>query len=105
MLLTTALGQCIRFPVEDVRVFKGRDSTGVRGISLAKGDRVISMTILNSFEATPEERVGFLKMQRAVIGDTATPRPAMPMPRRPRPTRRCFRRSAMPRWAPTSSSC
>jgi DNA gyrase subunit A len=71
VLLTTALGQCIRFPVEDVRVFKGRDSTGVRGISLGKGDRVISMTILNSFDATPEERVGFLKMQRAVIGDTA----------------------------------
>ncbi|MHC2002806.1 DNA gyrase subunit A [Methylobacterium sp. CM6241] len=70
VLLTTQAGQCIRFPVEDVRVFKGRDSTGVRGISLAQDDRVISMTILNSFEATPEERGAFLKMQRAVIGDT-----------------------------------
>ena len=36
MLLTTANGQCIRFPVPEVRVFKGRDSTGVRGITLGK---------------------------------------------------------------------
>ncbi|WP_336486145.1 DNA gyrase subunit A [Methylobacterium nigriterrae] len=71
VLLTTAAGQCIRFPVEDVRVFKGRDSTGVRGINLAKDDRVISMTILNHFEASPEERAGYLKMRRAVIGDGA----------------------------------
>ncbi|GJE28798.1 DNA gyrase subunit A [Methylobacterium organophilum] len=69
VLLTTANGQCIRFPVEDVRVFKGRDSTGVRGINLGSDDRVISMTILNHFEATPEERAGYLKMRRAVIGD------------------------------------
>jgi DNA gyrase subunit A len=69
VLLTTQAGQCIRFPVEDVRVFKGRDSTGVRGISLGKDDRVISMTILNAFDASPEERAGYLKMRRAVIGD------------------------------------
>ncbi|PXW64133.1 DNA gyrase subunit A [Methylobacterium sp. B4] len=69
VLLTTALGQCIRFPVEDVRVFKGRDSTGVRGINLAKDDKVISMAILNAFDASPEERAGYLKMRRAVIGD------------------------------------
>ena len=69
VLLTSAQGQCIRFPVEDVRVFKGRDSTGVRGINLGAGDRVISMTILNHFEASPEERAGYLKMRRAVIGE------------------------------------
>ncbi|ABY32935.1 MULTISPECIES: DNA gyrase subunit A [Methylorubrum] len=69
VLLTTALGQCIRFPVEDVRVFKGRDSTGVRGINLAQDDKVISMAILNAFDASPEERAGYLKMRRAVIGD------------------------------------
>ncbi len=51
VLLTTAAGQCIRFPVSDVRVFKGRDSTGVRGIALGKGDRVISMAILRHFDA------------------------------------------------------
>ena len=38
VLLTTARGQCIRFCVDDVRVFKGRNSTGVRGIALAKDD-------------------------------------------------------------------
>ena len=70
VLLTTALGQCIRFPVEDVRVFKGRDSTGVRGILLGKDDKVISMTILNAFDATAEERAGYLKMRRAVTGES-----------------------------------
>ncbi|MEH3145416.1 MAG: DNA gyrase subunit A [Methylobacterium frigidaeris] len=76
VLLTTAKGQCIRFPVEDVRVFKGRDSTGVRGIQLAPDDHVISMTILNHFEATPEERAGYLKMRRAVMGEAVTGEPA-----------------------------
>ncbi|MGH6856021.1 MAG: DNA gyrase subunit A, partial [Aestuariivirga sp.] len=43
--LTAARGQCIRFAVDDVRVFKGRDSTGVRGLRLEAGDKVISMAI------------------------------------------------------------
>ena len=58
VLLTTAKGQCIRFPVPDVRVFKGRDSMGVRGINLADGDSIISMAILRHVEATGEERAG-----------------------------------------------
>jgi DNA gyrase subunit A len=70
VLLTTANGQCIRFAVEDVRVFKGRDSTGVRGIRLEEADRVISMAILRHVEATAEERAAFLKMARAVSGTT-----------------------------------
>ena len=65
VLLTTALGQCIRFPVPEVRVFKGRDSTGVRGISLAKGDIVISMAILHHLDATPDERAAYLKRAAA----------------------------------------
>ena len=56
MLLTTAKGQCIRFPVPEVRVFKGRDSMGVRGINLAEGDDIISMAILRHVEATSEDR-------------------------------------------------
>jgi DNA gyrase subunit A len=72
VLLTTADGQCIRFPVTEVRVFKGRDSTGVRGIALAKGDSVISMTILRHFEAVSEERTSYLKMSRAVRGEGET---------------------------------
>lgn len=53
VLLTTALGQCIRFPVDDVRVFAGRNSVGVRGINMADGDRIISMTIVGHVEAEP----------------------------------------------------
>lgn len=71
VLLTTAKGQCIRFPVTDVRVFKGRDSMGVRGINLAEGDKIISMAILRHVEATGEERAAYLKMRRAVMGEQA----------------------------------
>jgi DNA gyrase subunit A len=73
VLLTTAQGQCIRFPVNDVRVFKGRDSTGVRGIKLEGGDHVISMAIIRHVDATAEERLAFLKMSRAVAGEDAEP--------------------------------
>jgi DNA gyrase subunit A len=66
VLLTTALGRCIRFKVEDVRVFAGRDSTGVRGIRLADGDTVISMAILRAVAATPEERAAYVKHARAM---------------------------------------
>jgi DNA gyrase subunit A len=70
VLLTTAKGQCIRFQVDDVRVFKGRDSMGVRGINLAEGDVVISLAILRHLEATADERAAFLRMRRAVAGET-----------------------------------
>ena len=73
VLLTTAQGQCIRFPVNDVRVFKGRDSTGVRGIKLEKDDHVISMAVIRHVDATAEERLAFLKMSRAVSGEDAEP--------------------------------
>jgi len=51
-----------------VRVFKGRDSTGVRGIRLGAGDKVVSMAVIRHFEANPEERVAYLKQRRAVAG-------------------------------------
>jgi DNA gyrase subunit A len=70
VLLTTANGQCIRFQIRDeVRVFKGRDSMGVRGVNMADGDRVISIAILRHMDATPDERAAFLKMRRAVAGE------------------------------------
>jgi len=62
----TAAGRCIRFRVEDVRVFKGRDSTGVRGIRLDEGDEVISMAILRHVEATPGEREAYMRQALAV---------------------------------------
>ena len=62
VLLTTRLGKCIRFSCDDVRVFKGRDSTGVRGVKLAEGDEVVSMTILRHVDTTVEEARAYLKM-------------------------------------------
>jgi DNA gyrase subunit A len=69
VLLTTAQGQSIRFPVEDIRVFAGRASDGVRGIRLEGDDRVISMAILHHMEATTDERAAYLKMSRVVSGE------------------------------------
>jgi DNA gyrase subunit A len=66
VLLTTAAGQCIRFPVPDVRVFQGRTSMGVRGVALAEGDRVISLSILRHLDASAEERAAYLKRASAV---------------------------------------
>ncbi|ENZ81426.1 MULTISPECIES: DNA gyrase subunit A [Caulobacter] len=67
VLLTTAAGRCIRFSVDEVRVFASRDSTGVRGVKLADGDEVISMAVLRSVDATPAERAAYLKHQRAML--------------------------------------
>jgi DNA gyrase subunit A len=82
VLLTAADGQCIRFPVTDVRVFSGRTSMGVRGIALAKGDRVISLSILHHFDATPAERAAYLKqsgaIRRAATGEDIEPEEATP---------------------------
>jgi DNA gyrase subunit A len=54
-------GKAIRFPVDDVREFVSRTSTGVRGMLLSSGDEVISMSILKAFAATPQEREDYLK--------------------------------------------
>ena len=66
VLLTSAAGQCIRFAVDDVRVFQGRTSMGVRGISLGDGDKLISLSILRHVEATADERAAYLKRASAV---------------------------------------
>jgi DNA gyrase subunit A len=68
MMLVTNSGRAIRFQTTDVRVFKGRDSTGVRGIKLGDNDKVVSMSVIRHFEATPDERAAYLKMRRAVAG-------------------------------------
>ncbi len=69
VLLTTAQGQCIRFPVADLRVFQSRSSVGVRGVRLGDGDKVISMSVLRHVEATVDERAAYMKMSRAASGD------------------------------------
>ena len=66
IILATRLGKCIRFPVTDVRVFVGRNSTGVRGIKLAQGDEVISMSILKHIKANADERDEYLKISSAM---------------------------------------
>lgn len=68
VMLVTRLGRAIRFPTTEVRVFKGRDSTGVRGIRLSEGDAVVSMSVIRHFEATPEERAAYLKQRRLLAG-------------------------------------
>lgn len=66
VLLTAAGGQCIRFPVSDVRVFQGRSSMGVRGIALPENDKLISLTILRHLDANSEERAAYLRRANAV---------------------------------------
>ena len=62
VLLATLKGKAIRFPVEDVRIFTGRASVGVRGIKLGESDSVISMTILRHEEISSETRDGYLRL-------------------------------------------
>jgi DNA gyrase subunit A len=76
VLLTADGGQCIRFPVTDVRVFTGRTSMGVRGIALAEGDKLISLSILRHVETASDERSAYLKMRRAVAGEATAEEPA-----------------------------
>jgi DNA gyrase subunit A len=65
--LATRNGRCIRFQLTDdqVRVFAGRDSSGVRGIRLLNQDEMISLSVLRHVNATPEERVAYLKQANA----------------------------------------
>ena len=70
VMLVTDSGRAIRFQTTDVRVFKGRDSTGVRGIRLSGKDHVVSMSVIRHFDATAEERAAYLKMRRAMEGLT-----------------------------------
>jgi DNA gyrase subunit A len=68
VMLATKLGKAIRFSVDDVRVFSGRTSTGVRGIRIGKGDEVISMSILKHMDITPDERNAYLKAANKLRG-------------------------------------
>ncbi len=68
VMLVTAGGRAIRFPTTEIRVFKSRGSTGVRGVRLQGADRVVSMSIIRHFDATPEERTAFLRRYRAELG-------------------------------------
>ena len=73
VMLVTAGGRTVRFPATEVRVFKGRNSTGVRGIRLADDDSVVSMAVIRHFLASPEERTAFLRRRRTAEGITDGP--------------------------------
>jgi DNA gyrase subunit A len=80
VLLATRLGKAIRFvaDADTLRVFAGRDSTGVRGIRLAKGDQVIALAVLGHVNATVEERAAYLKHKRRAEGAEEAEAPAAP---------------------------
>ena len=61
VLLSAKNGKCVRFPVETLRIFESRSSTGVRGMKLADGDCLISMSILNHVKADMDKRDAYLK--------------------------------------------
>ena len=65
VFLATYRGRSIRFPVPEIRVFAGRNSTGVRGITLGKDDRIIGMAMLNRGEADSAVRAAYIKQSRA----------------------------------------
>ncbi len=78
VLLTANGGQCIRFAVPEVRVFSGRTSRGVRGITLADKDHVISLTILRHVDVTAEERSAYHKRASAIRRGTGAELEAAP---------------------------
>ena len=66
VLLTSSNGKAVRFPVTEVRLFRGRDSDGVRGIRLEGDDKVISLSILGHVDSTPAENRSYLR-QAAIV--------------------------------------
>ncbi len=92
-----------------MRVFAGRDSSGVRGIKLQNGDEVISLSVLRHIDATPAEREAYLKLANAsAAAATATPKP------RPLPPNAEAEESvpevtlspnASPKWKPPRKCC
>jgi DNA gyrase subunit A len=85
VLLATRQGRAMRFPVSTVRVFASRNSTGVRGIALAEGDEVISMSLVDGGKGIPtDDRDAYLRQSRALrqaenaadAGETAEEEPS-----------------------------
>ena len=110
VLLATRPGRCIRFQMTDdtVRVFAGRDSSGVRGIRLADGDEVISLSVLRHVEASNEERAAYLKLanaKRRGNGNGEDGRRAAGRRRGDRSPRCNLRRSASPNWKQPRKCC
>ena len=65
VVMASRFGKCIRFPLGEVRLFKGRTSSGVRGMKLVKDDEVISLSVLKHLDVSSEQREDYLKAVRA----------------------------------------
>ena len=65
VFLATYRGRCIRFPVNEIRIFAGRNSTGVRGLNVADNDKIIGMAMLNHGESDATVRAAYIKQSRA----------------------------------------
>ncbi len=83
VMLATRNGRCIRFQAESdqLRVFAGRDSSGVRGIKLLGKDEVISLAVLTHVEAEPDERATYLRhsaQKRRAAGEDVAPEAEAP---------------------------
>jgi len=61
VILSTHLGKCIRFMSKKLRIFKGRSSKGIKGIELAKDDKVISLSVLDASTVNPKIAKNLLK--------------------------------------------
>ena len=61
IILSTQLGKCIRFMSKKLRIFKGRSSKGIKGIELASGDKVISLSTVDSVNIKPKTAKNLLK--------------------------------------------
>ena len=110
VLLATRQGRAMRFPVATVRVFPSRASTGVRGIALAEGDEVISMSLVDGGKGiTTEERDAYLRQSRALrqaenAAENGEEEAAAAGEEAAAAARRC-RRSASTNCRPRRSSC
>jgi DNA gyrase subunit A len=72
IMISTKDGKCIRFPVNKLRIFQSRNSTGVRGIKLEKGNKVIAMSILKHAGEDSEVKDKYLSIdldQRLALRD------------------------------------
>ncbi len=61
ILISSKMGKCVKFPLEQLRVFASRNSTGVRAIKLVGDDEVVSMAVLRGSNRTQEEREAYIR--------------------------------------------
>jgi DNA gyrase subunit A len=74
VLLATRNGHGVRIRVGDLRVTISRGSIGVRGVRLAKDDKIISATLLRDPGTTDDERHAYLAGGSCTLGDENNPR-------------------------------